>query len=267
MPDKNKFIENLIDDLTEGGSIPASPKLPRVVSTIQRCKEKWIELCDDSHELIYVIISKEAFKTDLFKQKRQVLMPSNLHEIERIRVVSGAAGTSVSDVPDFHKTSYNLQYAYGGSLHAETLTAIDPNSLSISNMNVSQRFLTGVTLDYYNSVVSRFLIDDLQYKFNPSTHLLTVHGADPGGNVLAECSFVIPDEGFYNQNLFYQFCLGNCKIGFANMIGFADQKLIGGNKIDFASIKSDGKEIIKEVKDRLKEEQETAGVTGLIIMG
>ena len=123
----------------------------------------------------------------------------------------------------------------------------------------SSAMLTAITYNFYSSFLSRFVVTDLIYDFNSASHLLTVKGADPKAPVLAECSFKLDETKLFDDIMFFKYCLGKCKLSFANIIDFSDTKLIGGYKINTNVIRQDGKDLVKEVEDYHREFQAVGG--------
>lgn len=238
--ERQRFVHNLIDDLTEGHTIPASPSEVRINQIIDRARDAYYEISDTSHEFQYVVIPTAAFNTPLYKAKKQVAMPENLHAIQRIRTISGNYDLSIYNGKDtdFRQTNWNFHMAIGGD---------------------SSAMLTAVTYNFYSSFLSRFVVTDLIYDFNAASHLLTVKGADPKAPVLAECSFKLDETKLFDDIMFFKYCLGKCKLSFANIIDFSDTKLIGGYKINTNTIRQDGKDLVKEVEDYHREFQAVGG--------
>ena len=85
--------------------------------------------------------------------------------------------------------------------------------------------------------------------------MLTVIGVDPKANCVAHVSVKIPDESMFEHELFFRYVCGQCKISISQIFGFTDQKLIAGYKIDHQSIKSEGKELVKDVIQELQDKR------------
>lgn len=242
---KKELIKWLTDELTENGSIPASPNIKRLETIINNSRDYYRELSDLSHEFCYIIIDSTAFNTDLFKAKRQIKMPDAVHAITRIRTLSGNFndGLYTGKDTDFKQTNWNFAMGIAGD---------------------SGAMLTAITYNFYTSFLTNFIVKDLIYDFNQNTHMVTVEGQNMKSKVLAECSMNIPEEDLFNDVMFKKYCLGKCKISFANIIAFSDQKLIGGYKINFSEIKTDGKDMVKEVEKYLVDYQMNSATLGIM---
>jgi len=242
---RKEFINWLIDELSEGGTIPSAPNKNRINTIISNTRDYYYELSDLSHEFCYIIIDDTAFHTDLFKARRQIEMPKAVHAVVRIRTISGNynLGLYNGKDTDFKQTNWNFNMGIGGNSNA---------------------MLTAITYNYYTSFLTNFIVTDLVYAFNQNTHMITVEGVDVKASILAECSMNVPEEKLFDDVMFRKYCLGKCKISFGNIIGFTDQKLIGGYKIDFKAIKDEGKDMVKEVETYLKEYQQSPADLGLL---
>ncbi len=232
--DQKSFIRRVIDEITEGGSIPCSPSEHRIVSIIDNAARYFYEHDDNAHEYQYILVSKTAFRTQLFKEKRQIAFPIECHAITRFKTLQKTFRYDMANNPDFKQTQWNFSLGISGD---------------------SMALLTSIAVNSYNAFLGKFVLDDIQYEFFSTTHMLTVTGRNCYEDCIAECVFNIPREQLYEDERFFRYVCGKCKISFANIIGFTGQKLIGGYSIDFNSIKQDGKDLVKECLDEMESQR------------
>ena len=234
---RSAFINEVVDDVTEGKSIPASPKPDRVKTIIDRALKYFKEQDDEGVEFEYAILRIEAFQTELFKSRRQIQMPSCVESVTSVKRMGNVLGGRSTEVdPDYRKTNLNF---------------------GIANTGNSRDMLTGVTHQFYQDFMGNFNLRTVGYEYNSHTHMLTIVGRDPIESMIAELYVHLPDEGYFEMDRFFRYVTGKCKESFATTFDFIKQKTIGGREINVSQIRSDGKELIKEVKDELKAQKES----------
>ena len=233
---REAFIKHVTDELTEGGVIPASPNITRINQIIDKSLAYFYDHDDDSHEYQYLVVSPSAFNTDLFRLKRQIAFPKNVHAVMRFRQTrqNSFMGNSYLMGGDFRGTNYNLRMAINGD---------------------SEAYLTAIASSYFYQQIEKFCISDVQYDYSSISNMLTVIGVDPKASCVAHVSVKVPDEAMFEHELFFRYVCGQCKVSIASIFGFTDQKLIAGYKIDHASIKNEGKELVKDVLQELQEKR------------
>jgi len=231
------FIDRVIDDITEGKSIPAAPKTVRINSIIDNALRFFKEKDDEGVEFEYVVLKQTAFQTPLFRARRQVQLPSCVEAITNVRRLGNVLGGRNSEVDkDYRKTYFNFALATSGNSH---------------------EMLTGVTQQFYEDFLSNFHLRTVGYGYNSHSHMLTIDGKDPQETMIAEAYVHLPDEAYFEMDRFFRYVAGMCRISFASTFSFVKQKTIGGREIDVNSIKSDGKDAVKEVKDEIRDQQNT----------
>lgn len=234
---RDAFVNLVVNECTENGAIPAAPKLPRINSIIDLAARFFWENSDEAVSTEYIIIPSKITETPLFKAKRMVQFPKCVEAIMGLQETGAIMNTGSMNVnPDYRKTNFNYYLAVGGD---------------------SDTMLYGVMASYYSDFIRNFVVRTITFDFNPHTHMLTVLGRDAFVDMVAVAAVHIPLDGLMDYELFLRYVIGKCKVSFASTFGFVEAKLIGGLKIDLASIKEDGKEMIAEVKTRIEEDRQT----------
>jgi hypothetical protein len=230
------FINEVVDDITEGKTIPVSPNESRINGIIDRALKFFKEKSDDGVEFEYIILKSEAFSTDLFRAKRQVQLPECVESITNVRKLGNVLGGGNGEIyKDYRKSNFNAAVLAGGGK--------------------SQDMLTAVTQQFYNDFLNNFQLRTVGYEYNSHTHMLTIIGMDPRESMIADAYVHVPDEAFFNMDMFFRYVVGKCKESFASSFSFIKQKTIGGREINVSEIRSDGKEMIKEVKQEIKDQE------------
>lgn len=234
---RSAFIEEVVNDITEGKSIPASPKLERVNGIIDRAMRYFKENDNEGVEFQYIILQPPVFETPLFRAKRQIQLPSCVEAITNVKRLGNVLGTGNVEIDrDYRKAYFNFALASSGN---------------------SEQMLTGVTQQFYVDFLGNFYLNTVGYDYNAYTHMLTIEGRDPKEKMVAEAAIHLPDEGFFEMDRFFRYVVGMCKISFATSFDFVKQRTIGGREINTADIKSDGKDMVKEVKDEIEKQKES----------
>jgi hypothetical protein len=230
---KQEFIYNVIDEITEGGSIPVKPKADRIDKIIKNAIRKFRDNDDRAVEHGYLIIRKEIFDLPLFKEQRRIQLPNCVKAVTFLRTL-GHHHFSNNPDPDYQKTNYSYAAALAGNADAMT---------------------TAVGNTYYNEYLRHFILKGITYSFNEYTHCITVEGRNPQTDLCAEIYTYVPDEAMYEIDDFFEYVCGKCQISFANVVGFTTRKLIGNTEINFDEIRSNGKERIDAVIERWQDQR------------
>jgi len=223
---KDQFIVNVIDEITEGLTIPTSPNRKRIETIITNAIDEFKERDDESTEVEYIIIQSQMFSTPLFKKRRQIQMPECVKAITDFKIMGGPRYSGREIDPDYRKTNFNYASAQGNP----------------------DRMLTGVVNDFYQDHLRAFELKSIAYKFSEYTHMLTVTGRDLREDVVAEAYVFIPDQSFYMMKRFFNYVCGKCMVSFGRITGFAEGKLIGGYNISINTIKQDGEKMVDKVE-------------------
>lgn len=231
------FIDAVVDDITEGKSIPASPKEARVKTIIDRALKYFQEQDDEGSEFEYCVLARTAFETDLFRKRRQIQLPTCVEAVTNVQRLGNVLGGRNNEVDkDYRKTYFNFALATSGN---------------------SSEMLTGVTQQYYNDFLGNFYLRTVGYEYNSHTHMLTILGKDPVENMIASMYVHIPDEAYFEMDRFFRYVTGMCKKSFSSTFDFVKQQTIGGREINTSQIRQEGLDLIKEVKDELKEQKQS----------
>lgn len=228
---RSAFIQKIIDEITEGGSIPISPKKDRINNIINNSAAWFWQNDDDSHQFEYIVVSKEALKTPLFKEKRIIKMPDCVHAIAGVTEMGFIHGYQFSEIsPDFRKTAFNYHLALSGD---------------------SDTMLYGVIASYYADFMRNFVVRTVSFDFNNYTHLLTITGRDKVTDLICEAYVNISEEALFENNRFFRYVAGYCRKSIGSVLSIADMKLLGGYGLSGKDIKSDGKDEMEKVEKEI----------------
>jgi hypothetical protein len=235
---KEQFIVDVIEELTEGRKIPLSPKADRIESIMKKVYKKFTEMDNECVEMEYALLQKDLLETSLFRQRRQILMPSCVEAVEEVKELGGNYLLNYTPDRDFRKvySSINLALAIAGN---------------------SDNMLTAVTNGFYNDMLRNFIIRTVAFHYNPHTHCITIRGRDNlPESLVAICWVHIPLEAMCGMDRFFEYVCGKCRISWTNVFGFVDAKQIGGYALNLAKIAEQGQKAIDDVEAYWKESRE-----------
>lgn len=238
---KSEFVDTVLTDVTEGYVLPTQPNKKRLDNIIGNSLRWFRQNDDDSHEFQYAVIKYSNFKTQLFKDKRQIKLPDNV--ISVIKLQDPGSILSFNSLGGFKggDTSYNRAMMVAGN---------------------SDNMVYAVTSSMYDDFVKKnFQLRTTSFEFSEFSHMLTIKGRDPMGDMIAHLYTHICDEDIFNNDRFHRFVKGEIKKSFGNLYGLVKIKTIGGLEISASELKSEGNDEIKEVKDEIKEARSIAHIS------
>ncbi len=185
----------------------------------------------------YLLLPKELFKTDEFKNGRQILMP----ECVQFMV--------------------ELKEAKGGSIFA----SID-RDFSEGKFMGSEIFLTpfmGESI-MYRTIMFSFLdltkgmiLDTIAYDYNKNTKLLGVVGRTPKVDAVAKVFKKIEIDKLYDDELYQRHVRAHAKVRLAHMLQTFNYQLPGDITINYQNMVTTAEKEMEEVKEMIKGENTT----------
>lgn len=234
---RNAFIEQVVEEVTEGRSIPVTPKPSRLETIISRAVKYFNENADDAVEHEYIIIPKTIVGTPLFRNKRRVKLPECVEAVTGLQEVGALLNSGAQNInPDYRKTNFNYHLAVAGD---------------------SDTMLYGVMASYYADFIRNFVLRSLAFEYNPHSNMLTILGRDHFADLVAESYVHLCPEDLYNSDRFFRYVCGKVKVSFARVFGFVNAKTVGGLEININDIKNDGEQLIKDVEEEIKDDRNT----------
>jgi len=230
-----KFIDNVINEITEGKALPTSPSLNRIGSIIEEALNYFRQNDDYASEMQYIVISNRVFNTELFKQKHKIQLPDCVYAVTDVRKFGGKYLFMYQ--PDYVSPLYQNRFGFASN-------SID-NSLYF------------ITMEYYQDFLSRFNYNAMSYDYSEYTHSLILSGGITE-DFYIQAYVYIPEEAMFEMNRFFKYVCGRARVSFANIFSFVEQNAIGGNKINLRDIKEQGQGEIKEVKEEIAAQRDEA---------
>lgn len=237
MSTRSVFVERIINEVSENRSIPISPKPQRLKQIIDEAVRYFHQFADEAVEFEYIIIPRGVTDTPLFKSKRQVQLPKCVEAVTGLSETGALLNTGSNNInPDYRKTNFNYHLAVGGD---------------------SDSMLYGVIASYYSDFIRNFVLRRVTFEYSSHTNMLTIVGRDHFFDLVVQSYVHISEEALFEDQRFFEYTVGKTKMSFTNVFGFVDSNLIGGLSLSISEMKEDGKAMVEDVKEQLKEDRQT----------
>lgn len=232
-----ELIADINDEITYSGMLPYSlpeKELKRIMEIDARFfYDNWRYAIESK----YILLPKALFKTDEFKNGRQLLMP------------------------DCVQFMVELKEAKGGSIFA----SID-RDFSEGKFMGSEIFLTpfmGESI-MYRTIMFSFLdltrgmiLDTIAYDYNKNTKLLGIVGRTPKTDAVAKVFKKIEIDKLYEDELYQRHVRAHAKVRLAHMLQTFNYQLPGDVTINYQNMVATAEKEMEEVKTMIKGENTT----------
>lgn len=229
---KRDLIEEIKGELTASASLPFAP--PDVeIERIIDLESRWLyrEYRDATYTRWY-ILDKKYYNTPEFKQTRTFQLPDCVIGVKfAYELTSGQRAFGIHD-PD-------LQF--------DRLMAADMYLTPLSSDQITHRTIQWSFWD----MAKAFNLRDVQFSFNMNTHRITMLGRDMTESLFVTTLDKIPSEDFYEDPLVIKWFIAKAKISLARILGTFQYNLLGNVTINYSEIKSEGKEELDELKEKI----------------
>ena len=234
---KPEFTQYISGEITASCSIPFD--LPPVeIERITDIEAKWMyREYRDAVQQAYYVLDKTYYTTDEWKATRTFQMPECVMAIRYIyEMTSGQRVFGIHD-PD---------------MNFDRLMAADLYLTPLSSDQITYRTIQWSFWD----LAKQFNLRDINHGFNINTKRLIIMGRDPVESIWLTTLNQIPLEDLYEDPLFMKWVIARSKIQLARIIGTFNYTLIGGVQINYADIRSEGQEELKELKEKIQSDQQ-----------
>jgi len=269
-PDEAACLDALIklinDDLTIACQIPFTVPKKELNNIIQRAKQYFYKIYEDSVEQMYIALPAGALSKPTFKQgvpygsgsdketitnkanianpRGIVQMPSRVYSVNDVFEIGGFSGEdggfgstsfNAGDV-DFSIDKFIYDDVYGAGIGSENLMYYVVNSLFMDNAR-------------------QILVPQISYTFNRLTKKFRFQGELPKSAVIFEIFSTIPDCALFEDEAFQRYVIGQAKIQLARILGTFSFNLPGNITINYDMISSEGREEVDRVVEEIKNDE------------
>lgn len=230
---KQELIDQVSAEITASCAIPFSPPQKEIERLIDLERRWFHREYRNATQQAYYVLDKSYYDTDEWTNTRTFQMPSCVMAIRYVyELTSGQRVFGIHD-PD---------------LTFDRLMAADLYLTPLSSDQITYRTIQWSFWD----LAKQFNLRDIQHGFNINTHRLIITGRDPSESLWLTTLNTIPDEDLYEDPIFIKWIIARGKMQLARIIGTFDFNLIGNIKINYADIRSEGSEELKELKELIK---------------
>lgn len=224
-----KFIMN---EITVGGAIPFTMDDKELERIIQNETEEVYTLYREAITQKVTIMKPEVFRTKEFRENRTFQLPGCV--------------TGIADFKEMKSTMQWMGFATGD----RDITFEKALSYSIWMNPGGSDYLASATCTWAMwDQMKSFILRDIQFKFNPLTHRLTVFGHDPSNSVLLNFYVKVPDYELWEDPWVRKWICAKAKRQMAKAIGLFGTSLLGGTTINHQMLTDEATNEIQECKD------------------
>ena len=257
----DELVKEINDELSIGCQIPFTVPKRALVRMINRAKDYFYKMYEDSVEEMYLglpagTFRKEGFKkgigtkddtlkdSDLDTSRGIVTMPDGIFSVNNVFEIGGFSGEDGG-------------WAGGGnSINGGDMDfSIDKFMLASSYNNgagiASEGLLMYVINSKFMDLTRQTLQAQISYTYNRLTHKFRFQGELPKRSVCFQVYAKVPDCALFSDELFIRYVIAQAKIQLARIQGTFSYNLPGSITINFDMIQNEGQEELTEIKETL----------------
>jgi len=231
---RGELIEMVTGEITASGSLPYSIPEREANRIIDQAMNWFYVNYGPAVETQYYVIEKNWFKQPEFKKTRSLLLPDCVVTVFEVKEITGGGRLGSVDA-DF---SDNRLIA---------------SELFLSPFQSDDLVLRTAQYSYWD-LTQAFILERIGFDYNRNTHRLKIVGRDPKRNVFLQTYAKIEENKLYDDWFFQRYITAQAKISLGRILGTFKFNLPGGIEVDASGIKDEGTEELKEVKQRIDDE-------------
>lgn len=231
---RGELIQMVNDEITGSGALPYSVPEREAERIINQALNWFYVNYGPAVETQYYVIEKKWFQDPEFKKTRSILLPDCVVSVYECKEISGGGRLGTID-RDFSDNRLLAAEIYLAPFASDDLVLR--------------------TAQYaYWDLTKAFILERVRFDFNRNTHRLKITGRDPKKNLFLETYVHIEEGKLYDDWFFQRWCVAQCKISLANIIGFFSYNLPGGIQVNPDNMRDSGKEELEEIKQKIDDE-------------
>jgi hypothetical protein len=230
---RQEFISQVNGEITASCAIPFS--LPPIeIERLIKLEQEWMyrEYRDAVQDSWY-ILDKRYYGSPEWKATRTYQLPDCVMALKYVfEMTSGQRVFGIHD-PD---------------MSFDRLMAADLYLTPLSSDQITYRTIQWSFWD----LAKQFNLKDIQHHFSINTKRLIITGRDPSESLWVATLNKIPEEDLYDDPLFLKWVIARGKMQLSRIIGTFNYTLIGGILINYSDLRTEGKEELEELKEKIK---------------
>lgn len=232
----DELVDLVIQEITASCSLPFAPSATEVKRIIDLESRYLYREYRASVQNGYYILDKKYYSTQEWRNTRTYQLPECVMAIKVIyELTSGQRIFGIHD-PD---------------LNFDRMMAADLYLTPLSSDQITYRTIQWSFWD----LARTFNLRDIQHGFNINTHRLIITGRDPDESLWIQTLNKIPSEDLYEDPIFIKWIIAKAKIQLAKILGTFQYNLLGNVTINFADIRAEGQEELKELKEKIASDE------------
>jgi hypothetical protein len=249
----NDFIDEIGSYVTGACMIPMNLPRSEVYNIIKRAKKWFYKSYEYSVTENFLVIPKEAFNTDHFKQRRALTLPgenpatggNEVYSVYAVAEVGSryGAGSSIT----FTTGDFDIQRALFGSLHSG-------GSSIVSGAENLQYYVIN---ESFFDMARQILENPLSFHYSQQTHELKFTGQTPYRDTILEIYETIPDCALFGDEIFFRYVAAKVMISLGQKLAIFGYNLPGGVTVNADIIQSMGQEELDKVVEEIKNDEGT----------
>jgi hypothetical protein len=233
---RSELIQNISDYISGSYGVPVKISEKEINHRINDALRWFYRYYDRAVTGKHYIIPASYFGTQEFKQSRIIKMPDCVISIPVCKVVTGAT---------------RLTFGAGDDISLSRMIASDVFLGSYSSDDLVNR----VVYTSYYDLAKAFMEDWVNYKYNENTKELYIEGRNPDRDLYLRTYVQIDETSLFEDPLFIDYVRGACLESMGRMMSIITMNLPGGAVLNAGELKSQGKEMMKEVKEEVEKLQ------------
>lgn len=249
----NDFIDEIGSYVTGACMIPMNLPKSEIYNIIKRAKKWFYKNYEYSMTENFLVIPREAFETDYFKQRRALTLPGENpmtggNEVYAVYAVAEVgsrygAGSSIT----FTTGDFDIQRALFGSLYSG-------GSSIVSGAENLQYYVIN---ESFFDMARQILENPLSFHYSQQTHELKFTGQTPYRHTILEIYETIPDCALFADEAFFRYVAAKVMISLGQKLAIFGYNLPGGVTVNADIIQSMGQEELDKVVEEIKNDEGT----------
>jgi hypothetical protein len=246
------FVNELADEITGSCMIPMNLPRKEVQNIVKRAKKWFYKNYEYSMKESFVVLPKELFETEYFKQTRSFTFP---------KMDDTTGGNEVYSIYGVFETGSR----WGGSMDINfTQGDFSYERILMNNLYSGAHTAAGAeNLQYYviqekfYDLARQIIQNPLSFHYSQLTHELKFTGETPKKDVICEVYETIPECALFEDEAFFRYCAAKIKISLGQKLGIFGFTLPGNIQVNPDLIQGLGETELEQVIEEIKSDEGT----------
>jgi hypothetical protein len=242
----DSLIAQVQQEITSSCQIPFTIPKEEIIRIINNAKMWFYKHYEYSVQEKYYALKAATFQTETFRKTGEVTMPDSVFAVNSVYQIGGFAGED-------------------GGFGGQSFTGLDPdfaldkfiyNNLYGSGIG-SEQMMYYVINAYFVDVARFNLQAMISYNYNFLNKKFRFMGELPTGDVIFMIFEKISDCALFSDEIFIRYIVAQVKKQLGRVLGTFTFNLPGNIQINYADIKSEGVDELKEIEEEIKDDEGT----------